>query len=203
MVEIEDLENNTKKKLVIATANPHKLEEINEINSFSDIEFTVVKGDFNPIESGDTFEENAYIKANAAAQLMETYCLADDSGLCVDALDGAPGLHSARYAGTQEEKIQKLIKNLEEITPEKRTAHFISVMVLVDSKGTVLHTTEGIVNGTIIDSPKGTNGFGYDPIFYIKEHNQTMAEMNSVQKNLISHRAKALNSMLSWIHENL
>lgn len=197
------MENNTRKTIVIATANPNKLEEISEINCFKNIEFSIVKGDFNPVESGDTFEENAFIKAKAAADIMKTYCLADDSGLCVDALDGAPGLHSARYAGTQEEKIQKLIKNLKDVNPEEKTAHFISVMVLVDSEGTVLHKTEGTVNGIIIDSPKGSKGFGYDPIFYVPEYNLTMAEMDSKEKNSISHRAKALNLMLEWINENI
>lgn len=196
------MENN-KKIIVIATANPHKLEEINEINTSSDVEFDIVKGDFNPVENGSTFEENAYIKAFEAAKIMRTYCIADDSGLCVDALDGAPGLHSARFAGTQEEKIQKLIKTLEDIAIDKRTAHFISVMVLVDGDGKILHKTEGKVDGIIIDSPKGTNGFGYDPIFFIPEYNQTMAEMDSNLKNSISHRAKALTSMLDWINKNI
>lgn len=197
------MENSIKKTIVIATANPHKLEEINEINSFSNIEFRLVEGDFNPVESADTFRGNAYIKVEAASKLMKTYCLADDSGLCVDALDGAPGLHSARYARTQEKKIQKLIKSLENIEPCQRTAHFISVMVLVDKKGNILHTTEGKVEGLIIDTPKGSNGFGYDPIFYIPKYNQTMAEMDSKEKNLISHRALALTAMLEWINKNI
>lgn len=194
---------NSKKTIVIATANPHKLEEINEINTSLNIEFGIVTGSFNPVENGETFKENAYIKALEAAKIMKTYCLADDSGLCVDALDGAPGLYSARFAGTKEEKIQKLIKTLEDVAPEKRNAHFISVMVLVDREGRILHKTEGKVDGIIIDSPKGTNGFGYDPIFFIPEYNQTMAEMDSKLKNSISHRAKALNSMINWINKNI
>ncbi len=201
--ETDVLGNNLKKKIVIATANPHKLEEINEINTYSDIEFEIVKGNFCPEENGSTFEENAYIKAKAASDIMKTYCLSDDSGLCVDALNGAPGLHSARYAGTQNEKIQKLIEELKEIDPAKRTAHFISVMVLVDEKGEILNVSEGKVDGLITDSPKGTQGFGYDPVFFIPEFNKTMAEMDSKEKNTISHRARALQKMLAWINENL
>ena len=202
-IETEDLENNHNKTIIIATANPHKLEEITQINKFSNIRFEIVKGDFSPEENGITFKENAYIKAKAASEIMKTYCLADDSGLCVDALNGAPGLHSARYAGSQSEKIQKLLDELNDIPKEKRTAHFISVMVLVNEKGEILHTTEGQVEGIIDISPKGTDGFGYDPIFFLPEYNKTMAEMDSVQKNSLSHRAKALTKMLAWINENL
>ena len=201
--EIEDLENKNIKKIIIATANPHKLEEINEINSYKNIEFAIVKGDFDPDENGSTYEENAYIKALAAAKIMQQISLADDSGLCVDVLNGEPGLHSARYADSQEARIAKLLENLKEVPLEKRTAHFISSMVLTDPNGNVLYKTEGKVEGIIIDSKKGTNGFGYDPVFYLPELGKTMAEIDSETKNKISHRANALNPMLEWINNNL
>lgn len=197
------MENKTKKRIIIATANPHKLEEINEINSYSDIEFSIVEGQFDPEECGSTYEENAYIKASEASKIMNSIALADDSGLSVDALNGEPGLHSARYADTQDKRIEKLLENLKDIPEQKRTAHFISSMVLTDSKGNVLHKTEGKVEGIIIDSRKGTNGFGYDPVFYLPELDKTMAEIDSKTKNKLSHRANALRPMLEWISTNL
>lgn len=197
------MENKSKKKIIIATANPHKLEEINGINSYDNIEFSIVKGDFNPDENGSTYEENAFIKAFEAARLTNAVSLADDSGLSVDALDGAPGLHSARYADSQDSRIEKLLENLKDVPQEKRTAHFISSMVLVDSNGNILHKTEGKVDGIIIDQRKGTHGFGYDPVFYLPEFNKTMAELDFDTKNSLSHRARALQPMLEWISKNL
>lgn len=196
------MENKTKKEIILATANPHKLEEITAISGYSDVCFSLVEGDFNPEETGTTFEENAYIKAFAAAKIMKKPALADDSGLCVDALDGAPGLYSARYADTPQERINKLINELKNVSPEKRTAHFISAMVLVDKDGNILHKTVGTVEGIIIDEVRGTNGFGYDPVFYMPKYNQTMAELPSEIKNSISHRANALKTMLKWISAN-
>lgn len=191
------------KNITVATANPNKLKEINAINKYKNIVFSLVKGEFNPEETGSTFSENAYIKASCASKIMQNFSIADDSGLCVDALNGAPGLFSARYAGTQQQKIQKLIAELQKFPKEKRTAHFISSMVLTDKNGNILYKTEGIIKGIITDTPKGNNGFGYDPIFFIPEYNQTMAEMNSDLKNSISHRANSLIPMLEWINKNL
>lgn len=190
-------------KIILATSNPHKLEEINAINTNKNIIFDVVKGDFNPDETGTTFYENALIKAKEAAKIMQTYCLADDSGLCIDALEGQPGIHSARYAATQKEKIEKILKELNMVPYDYRAAHFTCSMVLVDKDGNEVHKQEGKVFGYIDDSPKGTNGFGYDPIFYVPEYNKTMAELPEEVKNRISHRANALKPMLEWIEENL
>ncbi len=189
------------KKIIIATSNPHKLTEMNNINSFSDIMFDVIKGEFNPDENGKTFLENAIIKAKEGAKITGEYCLADDSGLCVDALNGLPGLHSARYAETREKRIQRLLSELKGV--KERNAHFICTMALVSPDGNVLHTTEGRVNGKIIDELKGLNGFGYDPVFFIPEYNQTMAQMSEEEKNKISHRSNALRPMLEWINENI
>ncbi len=190
-------------KIILATSNPHKLEEINAINSNPEIVFDVVKGDFEPIEDGNNFKENALIKAKEAAKIMKTYCLADDSGLCVDVLEGRPGIHSARYAETQKEKIEKLLAEMKNVPYDWRNAHFICSMVLVDAQGTLLHSQEGKVYGYIDDAPKGTNGFGYDPIFFIPSKNKTMAELSEEEKNNISHRSNALRPMIKWIEENL
>ena len=190
-------------KIILATSNPHKLDEINAINNNPNIVFDVVSGDFDPIEDGKNFQENATIKAKEASKIMKTCCLADDSGLCVDVLEGRPGIHSARYAQTQQEKISKLLNEMKSVPYDWRQAHFICSMVLVDENGEILHSETGKVFGFIDDSPKGTNGFGYDPIFFIPEKNKTMAELPEEEKNNISHRANALKPMLKWIEENL
>jgi XTP/dITP diphosphohydrolase len=190
-------------KIILATSNPHKLEEINAINTNSEIVFDVVEGDFDPEENGVNFKENALIKAKEAAKIMKTYCLADDSGLCVDVLEGRPGIHSARYAQTQKEKIEKLLAEMKDVPYDWRGAHFVCSMVLVDKDGNLIHAQEGRVHGFIDDSPKGINGFGYDPIFFIPPKDKTMAELPEEEKNSISHRSNALRPMLKWIEENL
>ena len=190
-------------KIIIATSNPHKLEEINAINKNPEIVFDVVKGDFNPVEDGKNFKENAIIKAKEASKIMQTYCLADDSGLCVDILNNRPGIHSARYANTQKEKISKLLNELKDIPFEKRNAHFTCSMVLTDKEGNIIHSEEGKVYGFIAQEAKGINGFGYDPVFFVPEYNKTIAQLPEDIKNTISHRANALIPMLNWIQENL
>lgn len=184
-------------KIVFATGNPHKLEEINEISKGSGIEFILPPAGFNPEENGSTFEENSFIKAKEASRLSGMISLADDSGLCVEALNGAPGLFSARYAGTQQEKIDKILNELE---PHKnRNAKFVCVMTLVDEKGQFLYVSHGECHGEIAKSQSGINGFGYDPVFVVKNTNKTMAEMSEDEKNLISHRGNALREMISFI----
>ncbi|MCD7878781.1 MAG: RdgB/HAM1 family non-canonical purine NTP pyrophosphatase [Candidatus Gastranaerophilales bacterium] len=190
-------------KIILATTNPHKLEEINLINSNMNIQFNIINQDFNPEENGKTFQENSIIKAKEAAKITGEYCLADDSGLCTDALEGRPGIYSARYAADQKAKINKLLEELKNVPYEYRTAHFICAMTLVNPKGEIIHTETGKIYGYIDDEPKGGNGFGYDPIFFIPEYNQTMAQLPQSVKNSISHRANALKSMLKWIECNL
>ena len=190
-------------KIILATSNPHKLEEIKAINTNPEIVFDVVKENFNPDENGSTFKENALIKAKEAAKITKTYCLADDSGLCVNALEGLPGIHSARYAKTQQEKINKLLNELKMVPYDYRGAHFICSMVLVDNEGNPVHYEEGRIYGYIDDTPKGANGFGYDPVFFVPEYNKTIAQLPEEIKNNISHRANALKPMLEWIKENL
>lgn len=191
-------------KIALGTTNSHKLEEINQmLQSVEDIEFVLVDGDFNPLEDGSTFEENSYIKAKAAAQKMNMYALADDTGLCVDALDGRPGLYSARYAPTQEEKISKLLDEMRTVSQGSRSAHFVCTMTLVSPNGEKLHTQVGKIHGLIDEAPSGVHGFGYDPIFFIPELGKTMADMTLEEKNTLSHRAKALIPMIDWIKNNL
>ncbi len=190
-------------KIILATSNPHKLNEINAINNNREIVFDVAGDNFEPEENGTTFKENALIKAKEAAKLMKTYCLADDSGLCVDALEGGPGIYSARYAPTQEARINKLLEELKTVPYDYRSAYFVCSMVLVDKEGNPIHYEEGRIYGYIDDMPKGTNGFGYDPVFFLPEYNQTIAQLPEKIKNDISHRANALKPMLKWIKENL
>src|SRR5574344_1698504 len=150
-------------KIALGTANPHKLEEINDIIKHSDldgVEFVLVDGEFDPVEDGKTFEENSYIKAKEAAKLM---------------------------------------KELDGVSREKRTAHFLCTMTLVAPNGEKLHPQVGRIDGYIAEKPSGSFGFGYDPLFFISELNKTMADMTMTEKNTLSHRAKALIPMIEKI----
>lgn len=187
-------------KIVFATSNPHKLHELNEICADSGIEFVLPSEGFAPIENGSTFEENSLIKAKEAFRVSKTYSLADDSGLCVYALDGAPGLYSARYAGTQDEKIEKLLGELKGF--ENRRAKFVCCVTLLDDKGEMIFQTVGECHGSIVKERKGINGFGYDPIFKADNYDCTIAELSEEEKNKISHRGKALKNFLEFMHKN-
>ena len=191
-------------QITLGTGNEHKVFEINEIvkeQGYKKIVFKAVEGDFNPIENGSTFEENSLIKAREGARLSGMLTLADDSGLCIEALNGAPGLYSARYAGTQDEKIARILKELD--GQENRKAKFVCYMTLVDKDGNTIHTTKGECHGQIIKERKGSNGFGYDPIFMPDGYDITLAKMSEDGKNKISHRGKALTQMLKFINEEL
>ena len=187
-------------KIVFATSNPHKLHELNEICADSGIEFVLPSEGFAPIENGSTFEENSLIKAKEAFRVSKTYSLADDSGLCVEALDGAPGLYSARYAGTQHKKIEKLLGELKGF--ENRRAKFVCCVTLLDDKGEMIFQTVGECHGSIVKERKGINGFGYDPIFKADNYDCTIAELSEEEKNKISHRGKALKNFLEFMHKN-
>ena len=191
-----------KQTIVFATGNAHKLQEINEIAQGSDIEFILPPDDFNPIEDGKTFEENSLIKAREAAHVSGNVSLADDSGLCVEALGGAPGIHSARYAQTAQARIDKLLGVLKDET--NRKAKFVCAMTLVDKDGNILFQTRGECQGEISYTQSGTNGFGYDPVFLTKdtEYKKTMAEMSEEEKNEISHRGRALRKVLEYLNNN-
>lgn len=187
--------------IVLATGNPHKLQEINEITANTGIEFILPKEGFDPIENGETFEQNSIIKAKEASKVSGQISLADDSGLCVEALGGGPGIHSARYDTTPQRRIDKLLKNL--ANKDNRKAKFVCVMTLTDKDGNVLNQETGECHGQIAKEQFGTNGFGYDPIFIVDDYNITMAQMSEDLKNKVSHRAKALSKMIRFIKENL
>lgn len=195
----EDMENRL--EIVFATGNTHKLQEVNEISNGSGIGFILPPESFNPNETGNTFEENSYIKACEASRLSKKISLADDSGLCVEALNGAPGIHSARYDSTPQKRIDKLLTNLAD--KDNRKAKFVCVMTLVDSEGNILNQEIGECHGKIADKQSGKNGFGYDPVFIVDDYNMTMAQMSDDLKNHVSHRSKALLKMINYIKNNL
>ena len=184
-------------KIFLATGNKHKIEEICDI--FSDIEnveiLSIKDGVEIPevIEDGTTFEENSKKKAVEIAKFLNMITIADDSGLCVDALNGEPGVYSARYSGTGDDlkNNEKLIENLKGI--ENRKAKFVSVITLAKPNGETF-SFEGEILGEIVDNPRGNTGFGYDPHFYVEEYQKTLAQLPEL-KNKISHRAKALEKL--------
>ena len=184
-------------KIVLASSNPHKVKEINAIISGIDIEFVLPPAGFDPIEDGETFEENSLIKARAAWELSKTWTLADDSGLCIDALGGAPGIHSARYAETPQARIDRVLNEMQGV--KNRSACFKCCMTLINPQGEVAFSYTGVCEGSIVEIQRGVNGFGYDPIFLIKGSDRTMAELSEDEKNRISHRGRALNAVLKYL----
>ena len=188
-------------KIVLGTSNPHKLQEIKDIAKSTDFELELAGEGFDPEETGSTFRENSYIKAYEAAKLTGKIALADDSGLCINALGGAPGIFSSRYAPTTDERIKKVLLNLD--GEPDRSAFFECNMTLVNPEGKVLFSSTGRIDGVIAKEPHGENGFGYDPIFFVPDLNKTMAQMSEEEKNTFSHRAKALMPMLEYISKNL
>ena len=189
-----------KKKIVFATSNPHKLEELEAIcEDKCNVEFILPPSGFDPVEDGVTFEANSLNKAREAARISDMPALADDSGLCVEALDGGPGIHSARYAETAQKRIDKLLAEMKYNT--NRRAKFVCVMTLVDKQGKVLCQARGECHGQIAYVQSGINGFGYDPVFIVNGTEQTMAELSEEEKNKISHRARALEQMIEFLKE--
>ena len=189
------------KKCVLASGNKHKLKEIKEIMQEFNIELTTMAdeglGDLEIVEDGDTFEKNSYIKAKEVMDRLNVATIADDSGLMVDYLDGRPGVYSARYAGkdaTYLDNNKKLIKELKGVSKEKRGAKFVTVITLLTPEGEKI-VARGEILGKIGFEPKGKKGFGYDPLFIVKGKNKTFAQMDSKEKNKISHRAKALEAL--------
>lgn len=190
-------------QIVLASSNKHKVQEINDIvkEQGLELEFILPPSNFDPEENGTTFEENSYIKAYEAWKLSKTWVLADDSGLCIDALDGKPGIYSARYAETPALRIARVLKELE--GEENRNAHFTCDMTLINPEGKVAYKVEGICEGSIIKETRGTNGFGYDPIFLVKGDTRTMAELTENEKNQVSHRSVALRHVLEFLASSL
>ncbi len=196
-------------KLLVATNNPGKIREYLEMLADLPLSITfpaLEEMHLHVVESGRTFDENARIKALAFAQASGLLTLADDSGLEVDALGGAPGVHSARYAGpdaTDIDRNQKLLAELADIAPEQRSARFRCVVALAQPDGTV-HIAEGTCEGEIGLSPRGAHGFGYDPVFIVQgQGGLTMAELQPEVKNQISHRGRALRAARPILHEFL
>ena len=195
------------KKIVIASSNKHKVSEISsKIQPFFDEILSLE--DFPKIgeiiEDGNTIEENSFIKSRACFNFSKIASIADDTILEVDALNGDPGLYTARYAGdkaTYEDNMKKLLKNLKGIEMHLRTARFRTIISYVD--GINDFHVEGVIQGKITNSKLGTNGFGYDPIFFTEKFNMTLAQMNSEQKNQISHRGLAIKKFVSKIRDIL
>ena len=188
-----------RRKLVLATHNSHKKTELNTLLAPLGISI-VGLDDFPQIgdieETGTTLLENSLIKARSVHQITGLPSLADDTGLEVDALDGAPGVYSARFAGenpTYEDNVNKLLSKLEGVSAEKRTARFRTIIAFVDGRRELF--AEGIIEGLIMVEPCGHEGFGYDPIFLPETESKTFAEMSQERKNQISHRGRALAKM--------
>jgi len=184
--------------LLLGTRNPGKVREIESILADSGWSFTSLQsfpGVDTPAESGATYVDNAILKARFYAVATGMCALADDSGLEVEALAGAPGVLSARYAGENASDADRralLLSQIAKIPNINRRARFVSVVAISDARGSVLNVSEGICDGTIISSPRGDGGFGYDPLFVPDGYNQTFAELSEDVKNRISHRARAL-----------
>ena len=198
------MEQNT--RLVLATRNENKVREIKQILADMPLQFLSLS-DFPDVpsveEDGGTFEENAIKKALHVWRHTGLASLADDSGLEVDALDGRPGIMSARFAGepvSYEANNQKLLEMMESLPEGKRTAKFVCVAVLVSPKGKMV-LQRGEIKGVIARKARGAYGFGYDPVFYLPERKRTIAELDPGTKNEISHRGKALSSLKPFMHK--
>ncbi len=193
-------------EVLVATGNPHKIEEIRAVLAPLGLRVLGLDdcgGDFpEPVEDGATFEANARIKAVAYARMTGRAALADDSGLEVDALGGAPGIFSARFAGVGTTRAERdaannrlLLERLRGVPSERRTARFVCAMCLAEPDGSVVAETRGAFGGVIVDAPRGANGFGYDPLLYLPELGCTSAELSPEAKNARSHRGHATRLM--------
>ena len=188
------------KRMIFATGNENKMKEIREILGALPLEILSMKEagvSADIVEDGKTFEENALIKARAICKLAGEMVLADDSGLEIDYLNKEPGIYSARYMGedtSYDIKNARILERMEGVPDDQRTARFVCAMAAIMPGGEVI-CTEGIMEGLIGYEMKGTNGFGYDPIFYLPEYGMTSSEISPEKKNEISHRGKALRKM--------
>ncbi len=204
MNKVENIENREKNKFVVATGNPHKLKEFARILEPLGIEILTPAqcgGEgIEPVEDGDTFEANAIIKATEFANKLGIPALADDSGICIDALGGAPGVYSARYSGGSDDDNNELVlKNLKGVPFEKRTARYVCVICCAYPDGTYF-TVQGECDGRIGFEYRGENGFGYDPLFYF-ENGKTFAEISGEEKDKLSHRGKALRLLADKLRD--
>ena len=194
-------------KVVLASKNPHKLVEISKITEQFDMELVLQSElgvDIDVEETGTTFEENSYLKARAVMEATGLPALADDSGIAVDALNGEPGIYSARY-GFDESlddwgRLQLLLKNTANVPDGQRQAQFVCVITLVTPDGKVIQA-RGEVHGELLHAPAGEGGFGYDPIFYYPPYGKSLAEVSAEEKNQVSHRANALRVFYEKLKE--
>ncbi len=194
-------------RLLLATRNRDKVEEIREALAGLEIDLLTVD-ELGPlpevIEDQETLKGNAIKKAATLASLSGLLSLADDTGLEVDALNGAPGVYSSRYSGenaTYAENVTRLLRELEGVLPAERTARFRCVIAIADARG--VETVDGVCEGLIIDEPRGSGGFGYDPVFMVPDTGKTMAELSMAEKNRISHRGRALARMRVVLEKRL
>lgn len=195
--------------MVIATKNKGKVKEFEALFERYGIKITSLLDINEPIpdieETGTTFKENARLKAEGIAKVLNVPVVADDSGLAVDALEGRPGVYSARYAGEPTDDVknyEKLLYEMKDVPDTERRARFICVLALaIPGKETIF--TEGTCEGTIAHEPKGTNGFGYDPVFIPEGYDCTMAQLEQSEKNRISHRYHALLQLEEWLKQQL
>jgi XTP/dITP diphosphohydrolase len=184
--------------LMIASGNAGKVREFGRLLADLGLETQPMPEALEVEETGSTFAENARLKAEAAARATGCWALADDSGLSVDALCGAPGVHSARYADTDTTRIQRLLQELADAgatTPSARSAQFTAALALASPEGEVVLEVEGICPGTILEAPRGEGGFGYDPVFFVPEAGLTFAEMPNSQKAELGHRGRAFAAL--------
>ncbi len=194
-------------KVVLASKNKHKLEEISQITEKFGMELLLESDlgvDIDVEETGSTFEENSFLKAEAVMKATGLPALADDSGIAVDALNGEPGIYSARY-GFDESlddwgRLQLLLKNTEQVPDERRQAKFVCVITLVTPQQEIIQA-RGEVHGMLLRTPAGQGGFGYDPIFYYPPLGKSLAELTPEEKNQVSHRANALQVFYQKLKE--
>ncbi|MBW4447754.1 MAG: RdgB/HAM1 family non-canonical purine NTP pyrophosphatase [Spirirestis rafaelensis WJT71-NPBG6] len=182
------------KLLVVATGNPGKLREMQAYLADLAWELTLKPEELEVEETGDTFAANACLKASQVALATGNWAIADDSGLQVDALGGAPGVYSARYGKTDSERIARVLRELDNQT--NRQAQFACAVAIARPDGAIALQSEGVCRGEILQSPRGNGGFGYDPIFYVPKLQLTFAEMTPDLKRSISHRGKAIEALL-------
>ncbi len=190
-------------KLVLATHNPGKIREFSQMATAHGIELLPMPEELDPEETGSTFMENALIKARAAAEVTNLPAVADDSGLEIDALDGRPGIRSARYCeGTDADRRVKILEEMTAVPAGKRQAAFVCAMALCLPDGSILKTTEERWRGSIGYDCRGANGFGYDPIFQLDGRDETSAMITNEEKNTLSHRGQAWRKMLDFIRSD-
>ncbi len=205
-------------QILLATSNAHKVDEVRAILAPLGIDLShlgaLAEPPAEPVEDGETFEANARLKAVGYARATGRRCLADDSGLEVDALGGEPGVYSARYARDQfaadefeamprgerdRANNRKLLKSLAGVPLERRTARFVCALCLADPDGSIVHETRGTFAGVITDEPRGQNGFGYDPLLWLADSECTSAELSPEEKNARSHRGAAVRAMAEYL----